>query len=204
MTQYRHTPSLTLLLALASAVWPHASLAEDLTAHGPVPFAAFDRDGNGSISEQEFDAVRAQRMAKRAAEGTPMRGAADAPSFAELDSNGDGRLSPAELSAGQQSQMQKRHSAGMGMGQGMAHGMGRHKNMPAFTDFDLNADGRIDAEEFEQARNARIAERAQQGYMMKNLANAPTFEALDSDGDGAISPAEFSAHQAQRRQQTSP
>jgi hypothetical protein len=37
--------------------------------------------------------------------------------------------------------------------------------------------------------------------MMKNLANAPSFDALDSDGDGAISEAEFSAHQAERQQQ---
>jgi hypothetical protein len=33
---------------------------------------------------------------------------------------------------------------------------------------------------------------------MKNAANAPTFEDIDTNGDGGVSPEEFSAHQAER------
>ena len=75
--------------------------------------------------------------------------------------------------------------------------MGR--NQPAFADYDLNGDGRIDAEEFTRARNARIGERAQQGYQMRGLANAPAFGELDANGDGTVSPEEFAAHQQSRR-----
>ena len=129
-----------------------------------------------------------------------MGGAANPPAFAEFDVDADGQLTPEELAAGQQAHMQQRHTMGMGMGQGMAHGMGRYKHMPAFNEFDLNADGMIIIEEFDEVRDRRIDERRQEGYMMKNLANAPSFEALDGDGDGAISPAEFADHQAQTRQ----
>ncbi|TGO03324.1 hypothetical protein PN36_08665 [Candidatus Thiomargarita nelsonii] len=91
--------------------------------------------------------------------------------------------------------MQKRR----GMGQG--RGMGRGRNMPIFSDFDLNGDGNIVENEFYQARNQRIAERAKQGYQMRNLGNAPSFADLDTNGNGKISAEEFTAHQIQHRQQ---
>jgi Ca2+-binding EF-hand superfamily protein len=73
--------------------------------------------------------------------------------------------------------------------------------MPAFAEFDLNGDGILTEQELAEARAKRIAERSQQGYMMRNLENAPSFGALDINGDGQISPEEFAAGQAQRRQQ---
>ena len=76
-------------------------------------------------------------------------------------------------------------------------GMG--KNMPAFSDFDLDRDEAISSEEFYQVRAERIAKHAEEGRKMKNLANAPTFDDLDTDGDGAISSEEFAAHQAEHR-----
>jgi hypothetical protein len=33
--------------------------------------------------------------------------------------------------------------------------------------------------------------RAEQGYPMRNAPNAPTFEAIDRDGDGQVGPDEF-------------
>jgi len=39
---------------------------------------------------------------------------------------------------------------------------------------------------------------------MKRLAEAPTFEELDLDGDGKLSREEFEAHQAQRRESNQP
>jgi glycine/D-amino acid oxidase-like deaminating enzyme len=39
---------------------------------------------------------------------------------------------------------------------------------------------------------------------MRNLANAPTFGAIDSNSDGRVDPQEFTAAQAQHRQQGMP
>jgi len=68
--------------------------------------------------------------------------------------------------------------------------------IPAFADFDLDGDGAIVAEEYYQARAARVADRAQAGGKMKHAANMPTFEDIDTDGDGSLSQAEFAAHHA--------
>jgi hypothetical protein len=74
-------------------------------------------------------------------------------------------------------------------------------SMPSFADFDLNKDGRITEEEFNEARAARIADRAQKGYPMRGMGNAASFADIDTNRDGVLSPAEFSAHQAMHRQQ---
>jgi hypothetical protein len=73
--------------------------------------------------------------------------------------------------------------------------------MPVFADFDLNKDGRITEDEFNEARAARIADRAQKGYPMRGLGNASSFADIDTNRDGTLSPAEFAAHQAAHRQQ---
>jgi Ca2+-binding EF-hand superfamily protein len=83
------------------------------------------------------------------------------------------------------------------LAQGQQQGMG--KNMPAFSEFDLNGDEAISSDEFYKARADRITKHAQEGREMKNLANAPSFEDIDTDGDEAISSEEFAAHQAGHR-----
>ena len=85
-----------------------------------------------------------------------------------------------------------------GMGKGMGKGMGR--NRPAFSEYDLNGDGKITEKEFNEARSKRISERAQQGYQMRNLGSAPSFADIDANRDGEISVEEFAAHQSQRSQ----
>ena len=87
---------------------------------------------------------------------------------------------------------------GMGQNQGMGKGMGR--NRPAFSEYDLNGDGKITEKEFNEARSKRISERAQQGYQMRNLGSAPSFADIDANRDGEISVEEFAAHQSQRPQ----
>ncbi len=79
-------------------------------------------------------------------------------------------------------------------------GKGRHGNMPTFDSFDLNGDGVLLEDEFYQARNNRIGERAKQGYRMRGLANAQPFSAIDLDGDGKVNRDEFSKAQAQHKQ----
>lgn len=163
------------------------SAAQELPTRGPVPFAVYDQNGDGTISEAEFKAVREQRQA----EGRPMR---MAPSFASLDANRDGRLSAEEFAAGQR-------PAGDGMRSGAKPGpTGKvGVNMPAFADFDRNADGKITEQEFNDSRAARMKERAEEGRMMRGMADAHTFAYIDTDHDGAVSPAEFAAHQTAQR-----
>ena len=72
-------------------------------------------------------------------------------------------------------------------------------NLPAFADCDLNSDGTITEDEFSKARAARIAQRAQDGRKMKNLANAPSFDDIDVDDNGGIDADEFAAHQAEHK-----
>lgn len=153
----------------------------EIPDRGPVPFAVYDKDGNGLISEKEFDSIRADRMETRAGEGRPMRGVANAPAFSDFDSNDDGSLTADELAAGQQSQFQKRH------------GMGNSINSPVFADLDLNGDGKILEEEFNAVHERRMAERMQRGYQGKN-AGAYSFSDIDLNGDGEISVTEFAGH----------
>jgi Ca2+-binding EF-hand superfamily protein len=167
----------------------------EITDRGAIPFAAYDSDGNGIISEQEFYAVRAKRMAARAEEGRPMRNAANAPAFSEFDSDGDGGLTPDELAAGQQSRMQQH--GGMG-GAGQGAGMGQH--MPSFEEFDLDGDGVLVKDEFIEARGQRISERVKQGYQMRGLSNMMQFEDIDVDANGKATPEEFAAAQEKHRQ----
>jgi hypothetical protein len=131
---------------IAVAVFPFVARAD---GHGPPPppsFEKFDVDDDGLISEEEFNTMRAERMAKRAAEGRQMKGAANAPPFSDIDTNGDGKLDAEEFAAGRDRHMKKMKQQYGGQGKGM-HG-GHGMNMPTFSDLDLDGDGCINAEEF--------------------------------------------------------
>ena len=170
---------------------------------GPPSFSDFDLDGNGFVSEEEFNTVRGQHMAAKAAEGKQMKGAATAPAFADIDKDGDGQLNPEELSAAQQAHRAERHGKGSGYGHGKGQGSGSGKgegtkqNMPAFSDFDLDGNGVIAEAEFNEGHAKRMSEMAAAGHQMKHAEDAPGFKGIDSDGNGEISKDEFSAHQAE-------
>lgn len=207
----------SLLLVLTTALISINAQAEDLTPHGPAPFSEFDKDASGFISEEEFNTTRSQRMAAMAAEGKQMRGAASAPTFAEVDSDGDGQLSPDELTAAQNAHMEKVHSMGKGHGakhctghgeagcggkgdckgncKGHGEEMGGH--MPAFADFDLDGDGKIIEQEFNQGHAKRMSEMAAKGHEMKYAGDSLGFSGIDANADGEISEKEFSTHQAE-------
>ena len=193
---------MTVTVAAAFAA-PLALAQQPSPPRDPMTFTAFDIDGDGIVTEQEFNTARAQRRAERAAQGAPMRGAANAPAFSNFDLNGDGQMTRDEFATVQQSRMQARPGRGMGAGggMGMGPGAGMGRNMPAFAEFDLNGDGALTEQEFYEARANRIAERSRQGYPMRNLQNAPSFETIDLSGDGLITPDEFSAGQAQHHRQ---
>ena len=193
-------------IVVAGCVAPLCAQAEEIPERGPIPFAAYDRDGNNLISEEEFNTVRGERMAQRTAEGRPMRGAAMALTFIELDKNGDGQITREELAAGQKAQREERRQMGEGQdrgwGQGMGQGMGRDRgsDMPSFSEYDLDGDGKIVENEFDDMRSKRISERVKKGYQMRNLGSAPSFAYIDSNGDGEISKDEFEDHQSRRRE----
>jgi Ca2+-binding EF-hand superfamily protein len=180
-------------------------------------FTDIDLNGDGSVSSEEFAEARAQRMRQRSEQGYMMRNAASAPDFETIDTNADGKITPEEFSAHQAAMRQQgggpwqdmgpgmRRGMGPGMGRGMGPGPGmyRGRQMPDFTDIDLNGDGSVSSEEFAEARTQRMRQRSEQGYMMRNAASAPDFETIDTNADGKITPEEFSAHQAAMRQQMS-
>ena len=89
--------------------------AKKVSTRGPVSFAAYDADGNGTITEQEFNTIREQRQAAVKESGRTGQGMAGAPSFADVDIDKDGLISAQELETMQQHQQENR---GMGRGQG--------------------------------------------------------------------------------------
>ncbi len=123
-----HTTMALLLLSGNAAM----ALAADPgpPARGPIPFEEFDVNGDGGISQEEFDTIHAQRIQQRAEAGFPMRNLDNAPGFADIDANGDGRLSQEELQKYHRERMETRQqnrsqSGGMGMGSGQGGGMAR-------------------------------------------------------------------------------
>lgn len=171
-----------------------AQPARNAAPAGPASFASHDRNGDGHVSREEFDATRAERRSAAAQAGRPMRGAASSPSFEQLDADGDGRLSPEEFAAPRA----RGGRGGMGPGAGMGAGGSAGRNAPAFASFDADGDGFITEAEFDAARSQRIGQRAQQGYPMRNLKDVP-FADVDTNRDGRIDSAEFAKHQAANR-----
>ena len=74
------------------------------------------------------------------------------------------------------------------------------KHRPAFSEFDLDGDGKILENEFNEAHSKRISERAQEGRKMKNLGKSHSFSDIDTNNDGEISQEEFTEHQSQCRE----
>jgi len=137
---------LAVVVLFALALLPLAARAETPTPHHPPAFSDFDHDGDGFVSEEEFNSTRAARHEAMAKEGRPMKGMASAPSFADVDTDGDGKLTEAELTAAHQAHMKAMHEAHGGMG--MHHGKHEGMKMPTFEDIDLDGNGCISPEEF--------------------------------------------------------
>jgi len=170
---------------------------------GPLPFASYDQDGSGSVSEQEFDRVYAQQIRDRAAAGAPMGGIANTTTFATFDRNGDGQIAPAEFVTVQPpptSSGPGTMGSGVQMGLSDGRGTGMEGTPPSFVDLDENHDGSISPSEFNDARANRAVEKSQEGLPLGSLRNAPPFTALDLNSDQRISPEEFYTVQAQHSQ----
>ncbi|MCW8925430.1 MAG: hypothetical protein OQJ84_04160 [Xanthomonadales bacterium] len=71
-------------------------------------------------------------------------------------------------------------------------------HMPEFSDFDLDGDGAIVEQEFNEGHAKRFSERAAEGHELKNAGKCK-FADIDADSDGAISQEEFTAHRAEHK-----
>jgi Ca2+-binding EF-hand superfamily protein len=162
--------------------------AAPLPLRGPIPFEWFDLDGNGAISEVEFERVHDRRDEAREKAGLPPTRRRH--SFGDVDGDGDGQITSEELRS-----VHGAGGAGRGRGRGMGRGpgMGRGVDPPVFSEFDSNGDGAIDEPEFAEGRAARVTARAQEGRQLRGMATAPPFAELDTDGDGRLTPEEFAA-----------
>jgi len=79
---------------------------------GKMPtFADFDLDGDGKITETEFNEGHARKMSEMAAEGRSMKHAGNAPGFTGIDSNDDGEISEDEFSAHQAEHHKRMHQS---------------------------------------------------------------------------------------------
>ena len=142
-------------LFLSLIVWgltPCSVLAQPAAMPKPPMFARMDKDGNGSVSEVEFNEFKAERMTKRAAEGRQMIGMGDSLSFADYDTNKDGAISSEEMINGHKLQWQKRMEERQSMGP-MGAGPFRQPGcmMKPFEVIDANHDGSVSADEYKEA-----------------------------------------------------
>ncbi|CAE6954058.1 hypothetical protein ACOMICROBIO_FLGHMIGD_03296 [Vibrio sp. B1FLJ16] len=76
-------------------------------------FSQFDLDGNGQITEAEFNQARSERIAQRAEEGRKLKNINQSHTFASLDKNLDSVISEQEFIAHQSAAIPR---AGMGKG----------------------------------------------------------------------------------------
>ncbi len=143
-----------------------SSLSEQL-------FAETDADGDGSITAEELaDAI--------AAKNEESGGSIDAEElFAALDADGDGLITAAEHEAGLES-LRDNNAPGMGGGQASSS----DDEEETYDAADTNEDGIVDAEELLASLGVSTSSETD--------VTASLFDALDADGDGALSSAEFS------------
>jgi len=163
-------------------------------------FSQIDANQDGIISPDEFKAHQIKQMKKRPTAKQLQDRIIN--TFTRIDTDHSGQVSLDEFKAYRMQQIQNHKKCriqiegtnciGMGMGKN------RMRQMPSFADYDLNNDGKVTQNEFEEARAKRMEQRAKEGKMMRNAGNAPTFLQIDANQDGIISPDEFKAHQMEQ------
>lgn len=152
--------SLGLLGLLAIVFLAFGAQAGDGAAAGPVSFSDVDQDGNGCISEDEFNQFHSKMHGKGkgygkgkgqgkghghgshgkgCCAGEGMHGK-KMPAFADFDLDSDGSITESELNQGRA----KRMSENAAEGRQMKHAA----DAPGFSDIDSDGDGVISEDEF--------------------------------------------------------
>jgi|GEM_PF-1247098 len=96
----------TILFLTLSSFLGFTLYAAD-TTRGPIGFEAYDKNKDGVISKEEFNAVHTERIKAKEEAGMPMRNAANVPEFSDFDANKDGRVSKEEFQKAQLERMQE-------------------------------------------------------------------------------------------------
>jgi len=177
-------------------------------------FSDFDADGDGKVTQSEFENLQQSKMTANANAGKLMRNVGNAPTFDMVDTNKDGFVDMNEFSIQQQKNMQRQMSQRanngnrQGMNQGMNQGMrggngprqGMNRNMSSFSDFDVDGDGKVTQSEFENLQQSKMTANANAGKLMRNAGNVPTFDMVDTNKDGFVDMNEFSIQQQKNMQ----
>jgi len=93
-----------LATLLALAVTPVPAADPDMPARGPMPFSGVDADGNGQVSQEEFNRAHTERLQQRTQSENQYRYMGNAPASGDIDRNADGGVSSEEFKAHQQQQ----------------------------------------------------------------------------------------------------
>lgn len=195
-----------LAIALALAMAP-AAFAAKPNDTGPIAFKKMDANGDGIVSEAEFNKAHANRMSSRAEEGRMMKNAGKMAQFKQFDTNGDGKITAAEYTKtihARQSQMrqEKLKDKGKEKYQDKRLKQKRHERMNrshAFNMMDSNHDGKLSAAEFEKAPNDKMKAKMADGKAMNNNQSRQLrFKGMDKNGDGYLSPEEFGVPKAKK------
>ena len=77
--------------------------------------------------------------------------------------------------------------------------MGQGNNMPSYSDFDSDGNGKITQKEFKYTQQKRQQIQSKSGKLMRNANNATSFSSIDTNDDGIIDKEEFTSHQSNNR-----
>ena len=80
-------------------------------------YSSLDTNGDGKVTQVEFENMQQSKMIKQAEAGKMMRNVANAPHFSDIDTNSDGNIDKNEF-ATQQLKQQAKNSKNKSRGQG--------------------------------------------------------------------------------------
>ncbi len=132
-------------------------------------FSKLDTNGDGQIDKSELTAFASQLQSRTG------RSLNVDQTLATYDTNGDGTLAPDELTNMMQTRMAAHHASGH-----------HHHGGGLFAKIDTNGDGQIDKSELTALANTVQAKTGQ------SIDIDQAMSAYDTNGDNALSPAEFS------------
>jgi len=172
----------------------------------PTPIEMFDKDGSGTVSEEEFNAGRAERMAKMAESGRPMRHAGQGPQFSDLDADKDGEVTLEEFTQARRAMMERRHAERMARRAAMREAMPpMHQGYPQRGGC-MQGGGQGMGYPGGCMHNKQgmghqgCMHRKGKGHHGMGGKHKPrySFEDIDLDGDGMINKEEFEKHHASK------